>query len=146
GPDLTRKVFWILVSSHDCLGGKFQIVWLQFIANAAQPGANLIHRQRTADNPSRKWQNVVGADAQLLANKSAGLNCVIETLLSHRHIGVLAVDHERLHVAVGDMFSSDDDRRAREAISGEHRCRTGTHSRVDDCKVESRVLYADVFG
>ena len=28
----------------------------------------------------------------------------------------------------------------------EHRCRTGTHGRIDDCEVKSRVLNADVFG
>jgi len=81
-------------------------------------------------NPAR--QNVVGIYAQLFTDDAAGLDGIVDALLAHRYIGVLAVNHQRLSKTIGDMFPPDDHRRAGKTIAREHRRRARTDGRVDD--------------
>ena len=74
------------------------------------------------------------------------LNRVIETLLSHGHVGVLAIDHQRLHVTFGDMLAPDDHRRTGKTIAGKHSRSASAHRGIDDGKIEGGIFDADVFG
>ena len=49
-------------------------------------------------------------------------------------------------IAVGNMLSADDDRRAGKAIAGKHSCSASTHRGIDDGEIQRVVFDADVFG
>ena len=83
--------------------------------------------------------------AKLFADDAAGFDRVVDALLAHRHVGILAVDHQRLRETIGDMLAADDHRRAGKTAAREHRRRARADGGVNDGQIERRIFDADVF-
>jgi hypothetical protein len=75
----------------------------------------------------------------------AGFNRVIDAEFSHRDIGVFAIDHQCLDKTTGNMFPSDDHRRAGKTTARKHRRGASAHGGINDSQIEGGILYADVF-
>ena len=145
-PDLDRNILGIHVGGHDRFSGEFQIVRFQLVANTFEAGADLVHRQRPANDTGGEGQDIISIDAQFGADDAAGLDGVVDALLAHGDVGVLAVDHQRLSKTAGDMFAPDNNWRARKTITRKHRRRPRSDRRINNGQVERRVFNADVFG
>ena len=145
-PTCTETYFGYISVVMIASAASLRLFGFSSLLNAAQSGANFVHGQRPADDAGGKGQDVVGIDAQLFADDTAGLDRVVDALLAHRHVGVLAVDHQRLREAIGDMLAPDNHRRAGKTIARKHRRRARADGGIDDSQIERGVFDADILG
>ena len=132
------------VGREDRLGGGVAAVLAQERDRVREPGRELLHRQRGADDAGREHEHLLRFEAE----EAAGLGCrgdrVELAVRARGRVRDARVDHDDLRLGLREVRLRDDERRREDAVSREHRRADGGRRRADDGEIEVRAADARV--